>query len=437
MLQSNIDSDPLAALDFFFVGRSELSRKDSFHRNWNRCNSAITFLEHFASSEDILRSASLEKEVPYTSLKKNLEDMAEILRGRLDNNPHISRDDVLYLMSLRSLFRKFKPIQEKPDYVLSMVHDMTRKGRLSEKRFRLTVELSEAVSKNKYCIFNTLTVKEEYYSDVWKTGSSYFNNYIKRVNRLVEEGEHSYFAVVERGSKTARLHIHVLHIFDSMPSGCVDPNAGLLRPTNREVVRFKSLWDYGYSSPLFVIFSGCGWTSRSNWRWPVERNKKGIFVPCDGSASKVVSYITKYVVKQDNDSSEFGGYVWRTRMSRNFGMKKLNQWLMTLSLEEALNLIHFKPPTSSKVPFGLAKRSCRLMLAPILASIHPGLVPCRESLLERLRNTTSEVTIPSDVSFGNIQIKISSGLVIYDSFEKWYFSVVSPLSSVSITGTSL
>jgi len=103
-------------------------------------------------------------------------------------------------------------------------------GRAAELKRRLAIELEQRNCEGWFIVFNTLTVSNYYLSKVFgNKDAKEFELYIRSLDRLFAKAAygsvraakdkeyHSYFAVVERGSETGRLHIHCIHIFKSLP----------------------------------------------------------------------------------------------------------------------------------------------------------------------------------------------------------------------------
>ena len=171
---------------------------------------------------------------------------------------------------------------------------------------------------------------------------------------------HSYFAVVERGSKTGRLHIHVVHMMKCLPSGCFDPNSGRAVPNLREVSKLKVFWEYGFSSPVAVRFNNADAYAKLYWRWPVKMLASGIFdpLPCK-EPEALVQYIGKYITKEYEKALDKEFVRWRIRMSRKMGMIQLMKVVKKANLRQLRLMI--KTPSQEMVKF-LGKRIQRRLL---------------------------------------------------------------------------
>ena len=141
----------------------------------------------------------------------------------------------------------------KPQYtdleqlIVQTMNETGKQARAKQARTLLSFEIAEKAQRGWYIIFNTLTVNSENYSKVFHRDSDDFQNYIRTVDRLTcqaitgskrrkpNNDYHTYFAVVEEGSQTGRLHIHVVHFLRKLPIKARDPNRGLRLPYKREL----------------------------------------------------------------------------------------------------------------------------------------------------------------------------------------------------------
>lgn len=215
------------------------------------------------------------------------------------------------------------------------------RARISELRYRLDTAITEACQKDWFVIFQTLTVSQENYQDVFKKGSSAWRDYIQTVERAIgsqvyktrrdmekdrKKGIrcHEYFAVVERGTKHGRLHIHVLHLCQKLPYGCSrDPNSGKTVPTNQQINGFSKFWRFGSDTPIACRFLANDAFTKLGWRWPYTL-KKGtkIFAPREAKPPIALArYVSKYVTEEYCKTKR--KEISRCRMSRNLGMNPL------------------------------------------------------------------------------------------------------------------
>ncbi|AJK28265.1 putative replication initiation protein [Eel River basin pequenovirus] len=221
---------------------------------------------------------------------------------------------------------------------------MNTSRRISEIKTRIVLEILEKNKRNWYPVMNNLTVSDHNMTEAFdldgenhRVFEKYMFSFKRKVKDAVteqdptfDEGDdyHTYFAVVERGGKTNRLHYHVLHFCRKLPKGCSDPNYGRDVPNYRVINRLRSCWSHGFSAPIAVRFNGMDVYGRDGWRWPVERTANG-FVAVDASTpEQLASYLAKYVTKAYGKEQ----FKWRTRMSRDFGTN-----LIALALSQMTN----------------------------------------------------------------------------------------------------
>jgi hypothetical protein len=199
---------------------------------------------------------------------------------------------------------------------------------------RVEYEMQIADNYNEYVIFDTLTVKDEYMKEVFEVKSKQWDSYIKRYKRNCTN--HRYFAAVERGEKTGRLHIHVLHIFSTTSFDMSCPNKfRTVIKDNREINSLK-FWKYGWSKPIAVRFSPNDRFGKEGHIWPEKLEGKKI-VPIEAKPGLALA---RYVAKYINKGLIEGEWKWRTRMSRNFGNQILKMMMEKISSENLMLVIN-------------------------------------------------------------------------------------------------
>ena len=199
--------------------------------------------------------------------------------------------------------------------------------RKSEYEERLSVEIVEARRNGWYVIFQTLTCRDDAYTEVFREGSDEWRKYRQRFEYMINEccGDTSvpagtncrYFAVEERGSKTKRLHLHVLWMCRDLPhSWKDDPNLDRLIPDYQEI-RSNTLWPHGIVNDVAVRYRDDAFT-RLGWRWPVDRETKS---PVERNLGGLRGYLLKYVTKSlfEKEDSQWLRKT-RVRMTRGFGL---------------------------------------------------------------------------------------------------------------------
>lgn len=252
-----------------------------------------------------------------------------------------------------------------------------------------------------YVVFNTLTIKGEYEQKVFGPGSYAWQQYLAKFHWQLygttkRPETSSYGAVVEKGTETGRLHIHVVHVVDQCPGD--DPNKGSVRPTKREIESLKGCWAYGYSAPIAVRTDPRDAYAQAGWLWPVARTKGGDFAPVKGSINAIASYIGKYVAKAYNANKQEGIKTWRTRMSRNLGMMPIREAIREMQDHHLLEILNTELPTLKahlrRVPGGRLKlEAAREILRrnPSHVQKITGLEP-EPSVIERVRNLWTRPT---------------------------------------------
>lgn len=220
---------------------------------------------------------------------------------------------------------------------IRVMQEYQLKANIGRIKYRVILELKEAIYKRKHIIMQTLTVAPEHYNKVFEKSSKKFREYILKCNKI--DINHQYFAVTELGGDTGRPHIHLIQIFEQIPENWKnDPNKGKINPTYRIINQARHLWPYGYSSPQPVRINAADiWTSY-NFRWPVKYNeiqKQYIPLPTCNSGN-LAGYLVKYLAKQLPKKDV---QTWKIRLSHQLGMKILNQLCQTVNQKILSKLI--------------------------------------------------------------------------------------------------
>ena len=296
--------------------------------------------------------------------------------------------------------------------------DATRVGRRAELEYRLLVELRLRLAQGWFLVFDTLTVHPDCYRQVFSLGSQCWRDYIQRWRRAVGGRPfHRHFCVVERGSKTGRLHLHCLHFVRRLPRGCSDPNLGADVPHHREIAALKRYWRFGFSAPIAVRL-GPKWDafSRLGWRWPVERVGRRWLPVSSGGPERVAGYLVKYVVKA---YESFRRVPWRTKMSNGLGLTEISPHLRTLRIKDLLQLVamprlpRIKGSLTERLPLSLVKRLAvkELMTrAPVRRRRLTWLarLESRPTLSQRYETLIRTLTSPNALSSGPSSLSVKS-----------------------------
>ena len=337
--------------------------QDKFYRLSKRLSSRLEILESHAKAANTvpLDIYILRKLVgKYRYLTQNY--------GRLDVVSLMDRADSwfkeasqfirLYASSAdhcQAIFDFYAPrssVQSGADRVFwHCVKAKARKQANSQFMFRLVQEAYLRKSQGWYPIFNTLTVDSRYMDIVFEKGSRIWRNHIRKIERAVrseafgssranpEEQVISYFAVVERGSATQRLHIHYLLWVKTLPLSWSDPNqrhsvsasGGEGTPILREIQQVKQFWSYGFSSPIAVRSGADDPYARIGWKWPVARDPQGNYSALKTSDIQAICYyVVKYITKDFNPDTNSGGKLWRVRQNRTHGLIQIRAILKVI-----------------------------------------------------------------------------------------------------------
>ena len=234
----------------------------------------------------------------------------------------------------------------------SYFRKMGNNARHNERVARLTIECQEALDRGEFLLFNTLTVAPDCFHKVFDRGSREFTDYYRRIERACPGARH--FAVTERGAKTGRLHIHVLHFLPTLPGEASDPNRGRRTPDKRCIDHFRSYWSNGHSAPIAVRLAGRNDAfSKLGWAWPVEKQGNKYVPVKSRPMAAVVGYMTKYMLKANCHSME--AIQWRVKQTRSLGLKTLQLEISKLKIATLLQLIRIPwlPKTITRNQLGL------------------------------------------------------------------------------------
>lgn len=310
---------------------------------------------------------------------------------------------------------------------------------------RLYVEFETRTREGWFMVMDTLTVSDCHYKAVFQTGNTYFRDYVRQIRRDIGKrlygsvraadaararGQefHSYFAVVEAGSRSNRLHYHVIHFMRCLPQGCRDPNNGNPLGVNSEISRLKHYWKYGYSTPKAIRFHEHDAFGRLGWCWPCKHDDRGRVIPRPKTVwQSVASYVIKYVSK--SISTDRSNYPWRTRMSKALGLQMIKRLVQAnpqqcltgqMSFQLDLTLPKNYPRPNRRL---LRRMGAALLIKENLItiprqspeqSIEPALALCR--LLPRGKNFFTRLSIARSTTLVPSLMAMVSTLI--ESFEQ-------------------
>lgn len=327
--------------------------------------------------------------LPYEETQAEVELLK--LKGmvaRLDKNPLIEQPPgvrrefgelgTLSEQSIRLFGHDWRPTRPRSGFVNRMVdiaREATAAGRASEMAARIELEISEKIKSNWYTIMNTLTVRADQMKNVFYEKNNTWKRYLRMITYDVARAEygsvkrwrksgakttdiHTYCAVVERGDKAGRLHIHVVHCIKKMPGGSSDPNKGQNRAVKREINSFRKYWNSGFCTPVACRFHGNDPFARLGWCWPLEY-RDGAYWPIEPKPPvAVANYMADYLTKSYQDKEKIA---WRTKTSREYGKKILKTAINAMRTETLLNYM-IKISESDPLPrIGRRKMSCQML----------------------------------------------------------------------------
>jgi len=457
----------LTAIQFQFNLLSKL-------KLYNSLSHSISYDPHISFLQDLLRSI---KQLDYNSVicntqythcyrlfktlpKTTKEHCLLIFGNYIPRKSTFDKQEQIMERFVNRLEKKGLATQKQKDALIKLKFDNQLRrtfikktrleclaGRKADVKKRLTYEVIHRTTENWALVFNTLTVDEQHINQVFETNSTHWTDYIRTVDRSVGisiygswrkalkarlDGDefHTYFAVVERGSKTGRLHIHVIHFMRKLPLGSFDPNKGAFQPYYRQLDTFRKFWLWGNSMPIAVRFGQSDHYGQLGWRWPVEKVGK-IYIPIPiRSPMGMINYVSEYVSKSIETKQQKGPKTWRIRQSRILGkhpIKQLVKLLPTEKLEQLLiipslkrhNL--FNRPISSNLIKHLALKECLKRMTPTkFLSYNMELIQLepKESCFQKLNRVLSTMQTITNPRAGISDRNILKSMVDFDMSEE-------------------
>lgn len=294
-------------------------------------------------------------------IARPLLSRARGLLSQLDNittiQTHLSSDDRSFLTSSPVSHFSF-PLR--PRFKTAMSDGLAILGRANTRASiasRIHIELTDAYRTGKFIVFDTWTVDSaKYSSNIFISKDANGNRCVKMQNyldslrdkvlaranpgmtvrecrKLLNKHDYfQYFSVVER-HKSGEFHCHVILILSHLPSSLcdVDPNRYRSVPSRRQLDHYPR-WPYGFSTPIAVRFSSNDAYGRLGFKWPVKKGN-----PLSPSLpGQLANYLSKYISKQPAK-----GALYRCRMTRNFGIRTLIHYHMTLTIDQQMSLFLF------------------------------------------------------------------------------------------------
>lgn len=337
---------------------TDLTKVNPNIRRWRKYITLAETLQkrmdyHYKNSAALLTHSNMARFREVTDLLNST--IARLDRDELISHPTLGRLDRQPVKEVIAYVFHGLPESgpaQHDEVTAALVTLMNNKGRdqkAAQHKFHLAAEIAYRTYQGWYMVFNTLTVRPGSYYQVFGRNGYEFKNYIRTVERAVTEAEtghrntsrrredsgHTYFACVEEGGTTGRLHIHVLHFCRTLPNNCDDPNRGRTRPVNREIAEFKKWWPHGHSNPIAVRYSPKDAYGNAGWRWPYDVKRNNALQI--KSPLALSSYMSKYITKSFT-SCKRAELLWRVRKSQKLGLQVLQELTSRLT-PEALILI--------------------------------------------------------------------------------------------------
>ena len=305
---------------------------------------------------------------------------------------------------------------------------------------RLMLEMVDSLNKGWFQVFSTLTVDSENYTKVFEKGSRCWENYIRSVkcrvaaacygSRRLAKGKDyfSYFAVVEQGGKTGRLHIHVIMFMKSCLD-FTDPNLGRHPARMREIKELTCYWPFGYSTHMPVRYSAQDSYGQRGWVWPVDMD--GQPMACS-SVGKVSGYLLKYLLKARQVKIKGAIKSWKSKVSLKLGQRQLIASLSAMPSSELLTLVVYrKYPTAvylygsrspSRLIRGLSTKEFIRRQKKLKSNLSQLVLPRDMNLKMLLRNMIPKKLDHKSVSIGDLMTEVLQNGDISNGYEDLFSS---------------
>lgn len=380
----------------------------------------VTIREHTEKVLGIYIERKLNLYVDVARLKENLKSVPAALAAEIQKD--IDREEG-YVAVMENVIEKMK--------------DRQRVARKLELCAQVTSEAQLRGKQGWFIFMNTLTCTDYTLNKVFADNSKAWTDFIRAVDRCIgieiygswraaekarKDGNefHRYFAVVERGDKHGRAHVHCLHFARTIPRAQGDPNFGKTVPYNKELKCFNKFWRFGNLNTKIIRIDGSDAYAQRKWRWPVRLNEEtGKYEPLQSrDADSVGAYLAKYLDKEFEKPCNLNGEVikWRTRKSQGLGQEmsqKIVNKASTLQLELILRmrssrLLKLK---NKPLPMRLMKKLAMIRLMNLKRKQTPrkwwkllmALKP-REGFLKRLRRLIHLIPDPIYQKIGDLRI---------------------------------
>src|SRR5882724_10946234 len=296
-----------------------------------------------------------------------------------------------------------RPIKDECSRLLEASTMKSRRGFAIQ---RLMNAMRQAHADGWFIVFDTLTLADDRLEAFYDNPNA-LRDYFRDIGRMVLAAEgrkandshaycYQYFCVPEYGTANGRLHFHAVHFMRTLPTGSVDPNFGRRVRNRRQLNSLQNTWRYG-------------------WLWPIDDKGE----PLKATSYMAVGfYVAKYVNKKsdmDLAAKGLGAKEWnnslktklsllpkklfRSRMSRNFGMKMLTMTnLSTECLIQATKLGYDATPFNQILKQN-AKREMRLRLGKVTVADVLAAQPVTTNLLKFMRASIKMIGVSNLQSF--------------------------------------
>lgn len=334
------------------------------------------------------------------------------------------RDNSEKSVRLRYSFDKSPAFRDEATRILQQ---LSLKSRRSYQIQRLLNGVSTAHRKGWYIVFDTITLSDACVDEFYQNPTA-LRDYFRDIGRLVLEAEgrkkgdsyedcFEYFCVPEYGTKFGRLHFHAIYLMRTLPKNTVDPNLGKVTRSRRQLDTLLGLWPYGFNEPIAVRYSQDAFT-RLGWFWPVDKTGKPLKA---NSYHAVAYYVAKYVnkkISQDYIKLNVGANEWneqlrqrllsipkkvfRTRMSRRFGLKLPSMAKLSRSSLLEMTKLHFSVSPMSSLLKKSARKELRSRLGRLSIADLLAVKPAPTNLLKFLRHSMQATQGFNPLSFIDI-----------------------------------
>ncbi|MCY4128995.1 MAG: hypothetical protein OXG15_07105, partial [Gammaproteobacteria bacterium] len=182
---------------------------------------------------------------------------------------------------------------------------------------RTIYALSEAELQRDLAIFATFTYRPDSEQRFLRENGKCWAEWIRKLKRICPQLR--YATVLQRGELNNRVHLHSILISPDFPQRTLADPKRSKRDHHRELSQ-PIPWDHGFAQYIPIRYHTSDAWSKHH-AWPNETTPTGIRPQPEGTPAQIAQYVGRYISQQARDEQ------WKTRISRNYGTIRIQQWI--------------------------------------------------------------------------------------------------------------